>query len=361
MANKVHVRRLKEGVNAWNTWRHKNDVIPDLSDADLKGCILRGANLSHANLSEADLDGSRLNNASLERANLYYANLSRADLSNANLTGAELHEAKLDHGNLSSTNLSGARLEAVTITLANMSNVNLRDAVLGFTILRQSKLGGADMTDAFLEGVVFADIDLSNVIGLETCVHGGPSSIDHLTLHKSGPLPLRFLRGVGLTDAFIEYLPSILHRAIQHYSCFISYSSKDQAFADRLYSDLQNKGVRCWFAPHDMPIGGKILDEIDSAIRLRDKLLLILSAQSIASEWVEDEVTNAFEEERKRNQVMLFPIRLDDAVMETSEAWASKLRARHIGDFRRWKDHDAYTKSFERVLRDLTVKKDGEQ
>jgi len=28
-------------------------------------------------------------------------------------------------------------------------------------------------------------------------------------------------------------------------------------------------------------------------------------------------------------------------------------RARHIGDFRAWKDHDAYQKSFERLLRDL--------
>jgi TIR domain len=37
-------------------------------------------------------------------------------------------------------------------------------------------------------------------------------------------------------------------------SCFISYLTKDQEFADRLYADLQNKGVQCWFAPHDLPI-----------------------------------------------------------------------------------------------------------
>jgi hypothetical protein len=40
---------------------------------------------------------------------------------------------------------------------------------------------------------------------------------------------------------------------------------------------LQNKGVRCWFAPHDLPLGAKTWDAIDEAIRLRDKLLLILS------------------------------------------------------------------------------------
>jgi hypothetical protein len=52
---------------------------------------------------------------------------------------------------------------------------------------------------------------------------------------------------------------------------------------------------------------------------------------------------------------MLFPIRLDNAVMTTDEAWAAKLRARNIGDFRHWKDHEKYMKSLERVLRDLWV------
>jgi hypothetical protein len=84
-----------------------------------------------------------------------------------------------------------------------------------------------------------------------------------------------------------------LNQAIQHYSCFISYSTKDQEFAERLYADLQNKGVRCWFAPHDLRIGSKVLDEIDAAIRLRDKVLLILSEHSIKSGWVGDEVTQA--------------------------------------------------------------------
>ena len=65
-------------------------------------------------------------------------------------------------------------------------------------------------------------------------------------------------------------------------------------------------------------------------------------------------MTAAFEEERNRGQIVLFPVRLDEAVMDTNEAWAAKLRARNIGDFRKWKDHDAYTQSLSRVLRDLT-------
>jgi hypothetical protein len=175
-------------------------------------------------------------------------------------------------------------------------------------------------------------------------------------LQRSGQLPLAFLRGVGLPDTLIEYLPSLLNHAIQHYSCFISYSSKNDEFVHRLHADLQDKGVRCWFAPHDMKIGAKSLDTLDEAIRLRDKVLLVLSEASIASDWVEDEVTKAFAEERQRGGVVLFPVRLDDAVFATSEAWAGKLRDnRYIGDFRAWKDHDAYQRTLERLLRDLRV------
>jgi TIR domain len=110
--------------------------------------------------------------------------------------------------------------------------------------------------------------------------------------------------------------------AVQMYSCFISYSNKDHDLAER----LQDKGVRCWFASHDLPIGAKTWDAIDEEIKLRDKLLLILSENSIASDWVEDEVNKAFAEERDRKRLVLFPVRIDDAVMASSEPWARKLR-----------------------------------
>ena len=130
----------------------------------------------------------------------------------------------------------------------------------------------------------------------------------------------------------IAYLPSLFKKAIQYYSCFISYSTKDEVFTERIHADLQNKGVRCWFAPHDLPIGAKIIDALDEAIRLRDKVLLVLSENAIASDWVEGEVTRALDEERTRRGIVLFPVRIDDAVMQTSEAWARLLRASVISE-----------------------------
>jgi uncharacterized protein YjbI with pentapeptide repeats len=354
MAKEEQLNRLRQGVVEWNEWRAANRLTPvDLSLANLNHANLSGANLSNAKLSNADLSGANLERADLSGAILERTDL-RANLSNANLRGAILRIANLVGAKLGSANLAGTMLGNADLRDADLHGANLPDAVLLGANLRGAILYGANLVHARFGETVFGDVDLTGVTGLEQCIHQGPSTIDHRTLQKSGPLPLAFLRGVGLPDNFIDYLPSLLNQAIQHYSCFISYSSKDDEFTHRIHADLQNNGVRCWFAPHDLPIGDKILDALDAAIRFRDKVVLILSEHSITSNWVEDEVTAGFEEERKRGQIVLFPIRLDEAVMNTNEAWAAKLRARNIGDFRKWKDHDAYKQSLARVLRDLT-------
>jgi hypothetical protein len=220
--------------------------------------------------------------------------------------------------------------------------------------LSATKIRNADLSRAIFGDTIFGSVDLSEVVGIDNCKHWGPSIIDFQTLSLSGNLPLSFLRGCGLPDVLIDYLPSLRGSPIQFYSCFISYSAKDQVFAERLHADLQNKGVRCWFATHDLPIGAKTWDAIDEAIRLKEKLLVILSEASIASDWVEDEVNKAYAEERERKEVVLFPIRIDNGAMSTGEPWAVKLRdQRNIGDFRQWNKPAEYQKSLERLLRDL--------
>lgn len=362
MADNEHLGRLREGVAAWNDGRRGSGRSADLSGADLSNARLNGANLRDVYLRDADLRDAELTEAILIEANLSNANLGSANLRGADMRGADLRASRLGAAQLEGACLQRANLGGADLNYADLSGANLSDANLAGASLAGANLNKAVLNGAVLCETVIANVDLSSTSGLEACEHAGPSIVDLRTITKSGSLPLIFLRGVGLPDNVIEYLPSLLGQPIQYYSCFISYSTMDDDFATRIHADLQSKGVRCWFAPHDLSIGGKILDEIDAAIRLRDKVLLILSARSIESGWVEDEVKTAYEEERRRKQTMLFPIRLDDVVMETGEAWASKLRAdRNIGDFRQWKKHDCYEKVFKRVLRDLTAgpKKSG--
>jgi hypothetical protein len=69
---------------------------------------------------------------------------------------------------------------------------------------------------------------------------------------------------------------------------------------------------------------------------------------------VENEVEAALEKEDREQREVLFPIHLDDAVMQTSQAWVATLRrTRHIGDFTNWTDPQTYQIAFDRLLRDL--------
>lgn len=417
MANEEHLAILKKGVGAWNEWRRETSEIPDLSGADLhdgsfiggdfrranlSGANLRGAQLPQVKLYDADLTRSNLRQANLEGAYFGGANLSEAVLHRANLRGANLtsslgvradaREVILDGGDLTEadfrgadlsgaylrntilvgTNLAGATMHVATLAEADLTGAILRSANLSRTRLERANMKTVDLHNAVISGAVMlgsnlkgcgmertviADVDLSGVVGLEEVLHLAPSTIGIDTIYRSkGKIPEVFLRGAGVPEPFIANMKALVAamEPIEFYSCFISYSTKDQEFADRLYADLQRKNVRCWFAPEDLKIGDKFRMRIDEAIRVHDKLLLVLTESSVKSAWVEKEVETAFERERMQGRTVLFPIRLDNTVMMTGEAWAADIRrTRHIGDFSGWKNHDSYRTAFDRLLRDL--------
>ncbi len=159
---------------------------------------------------------------------------------------------------------------------------------------------------------------------------------------------------IQIASSTLDERHTRIMQPIVYHSCFISYSSKDEMLARRLHADLQDQGVRCWYAPEDLKIGDKIRSQIDEAIHLQDKLLLLLSEHSIESDWVEMEVESAIEKERSQQRGVLFPVRLDESVMQTTRPWVATLRrTRHIGDFSQWADPQAYQIAFDRLLRDM--------
>jgi hypothetical protein len=232
------------------------------------------------------------------------------------------------------------------------------------TNLTGADLIGAHFTEALAFGTIFANVDLSTVEGIEAIEHEGPSTIGIDTIYRSkGKIPAQFLRGAGVPENFIEYMSSLVGTAFEFYSCFISYSSKDQEFADRLFADLQKEGVRCWFAPHHVQAGKKLHEQIDVAIRLHEKLLLILSPDSINSEWVKTEIAKARKRESQEKKRVLFPVRLNISY-EQLQGWecfdadrgkdsAREIREYYIPDFTKWKDHDRYLEEFKKLVRDL--------
>lgn len=330
MANPEHLDILLQGVKAWNTWRHSNPTVKP----DIGATVLHDLRLDFINLRRADVTWT-----SFKGSSLAHANFSDADLRNVNL---------------SDTNLYNADFSAANLTGANLSYANLRRA-----ILRRTNLSFADLLKANLEQCEFGhtilvNTEIADSIGLQACIHATHSFVDIHTLSKFDRIPEEFLLGSGLSDTVLTYLPHIFKKYLKFYSCFISYSSKDTEFVEILHKDLRANGVSCWFAPNDLKIGAAIRDEIDESIHLHDKLLLVLSDTSIRSQWVEQEVETALATEREQGRAVIFPVMLDDTIMDIKTGWPKYIRnTRNIGDFTNWRDRDSYERGFDKLLRDL--------
>ena len=333
------------GVDFENTYFCETNIIKsDLSGANLSNTKLERANIRGTILREAKMSNINLNHSVLIDADLSCAKITNAEIKNADLAGINLMGSDLSYTNLSKSFLTGANFEG-----ACLFGADLTQASLGGAKFFNTNLDNTNFDKAILYFTFFAFTDLSKVKHLETCQHRNLSSVDQNTLLNSSHLPVPFLKGIGLSDNLIQRPQSY-----RYYSCFISYCQKDKEFADKLHADLVNNGVLCWFDQKDMKIGARIRKTIEESIKSKDKLLIIISNRSIRSQWVEKEVETAFEEEKSRGFVKLLPIRLDDDVIKTDEAWAADIRrSRHIGDFTNWKDHDSYQKAFQRLLRDL--------
>ena len=417
MANKEHLQTLKQGVNTWNDWRQENPhLTPDISksylaEMNLEGANLSGADLSFTNLSRANLRESDLRGANLQRVMLFEGDLSGADLTGANLQdsrllrvnyagtkfqkstqlgnanlrdalmtdsdlsatvlcGSDLRRADLSNSNLEFANLSHADLSEARLWHANLRRAYLNDAKLKgarflFSDLSEAHFHNTDFTEAEMGHVKFIGVDLRTAKALETVRHYYASIIDVSTLYYSrGKISKKFLAGCGLPDNLITYLPSLVggREAIQFYSCFISYTHKDEDFAKRLYSRMREENLRVWFAPEHIRAGEKLYEQIDHAIQLHDRLLVIVSENSMRSEWVMTEIRRAMKTERNEGRRKLFPIRL--VSFEAIRNWDyfdadigkdlwTELREYFIPDFSDWKNHDVFETEFAKLLRDL--------
>jgi len=320
MANPEHVAKLKEGREAWNAWRKTSDETPDLS-----GLVLDGFTLESY------------------------------DLRSANFSGAELFDVSFLRALCDDCSFEEAFIVGCIFIVAKLHKSNFRKASITGCTFNACAFDQSELTGALLDWNAFVNLSLQPVVGLDAIADGSSeNSIGIDTFFRSGGLPESFLRKSGVPDEFIQYASSLTGRPIEYYSCFLSYSSKDDEFTRRLYNDLQGKNIRTWFAPEDLKIGDRFRSRIDESIRIHDKLVIILSANSVNSDWVETEVESALEREQKEGKDVLFPIAIDEEGFTSKQPWAADIRRkRHIGDFRKWKSHDDYSKAFDKLVRDL--------
>jgi uncharacterized protein YjbI with pentapeptide repeats len=409
MANEDQLAILKKGVDVWNKWRKKHRALvidfsgANLSKADLTRVSLSGANLTEANLSKSILILAELGEADLSRADLTEANLTRADLWEADLRGANLTEANLREAQLGAADLIEAHLSGADLLFANLIGANLSKAKLLGTSLVGTNLSQANLTDADLRGAdlagvdlnlanlelsnfsgalatgtVFGDIDLSLAVGLDSVNHTSPSTIGANTLVLSrGKIPEAFLRGCVFSDWEIEmaklYDPGLSNqeindiqykvydlratRAFQISPLFISYSHADTRFVDKIGDCLTQKGIRYWRDKHEMK-AGRIETQIDRAIQQNPTVLLVLSKNSLNSDWVEHEVRTARDLAKKLKRNVLCPVALDESWVKES-SWPERIMEQimeyYVVDFAEWQDDSKFDATFRRLIDGLEL------
>ncbi len=79
---------------------------------------------------------------------------------------------------------------------------------------------------------------------------------------------------------------------------FISHSSRNHAFAERLVKELNRHGLKTYYSKRSIRGAQQWHDEIGLALARCSWFLIILSPQSVASEWVKHEYMYAMQSPR---------------------------------------------------------------
>lgn len=109
---------------------------------------------------------------------------------------------------------------------------------------------------------------------------------------------------------------------------FVSHSSLDKRFVDRLIADLATREVPVWYDKLDMRVGDSVPGGINEGLAESKYFLIILSKSSVESRWVREELNAALMEQIARGGTFLLPVLLEDCDVPPL------LRHRRYADFR---------------------------
>ncbi|WP_439380848.1 toll/interleukin-1 receptor domain-containing protein [Amycolatopsis lexingtonensis] len=101
---------------------------------------------------------------------------------------------------------------------------------------------------------------------------------------------------------------------------FISHSSSNKSFVKRLAMDLAQRGFEVWYDEWRLDIGARLTETIRASVGASSFVLVAMSAEMLASDWVKREIEQALEIEQAEKRDIILPVRLDDSELPASLA-----------------------------------------
>lgn len=167
-----------------------------------------------------------------------------------------------------------------------------------------------------------------------------PSGIGHpIGFEEIDPMKLNVER---LTKLLENLLIEIEKSKLK--SIFLCHSSKDKNFARELATDLTLLGTKVWLDEAELEIGDSMIEKIQEAIHDCDYLGVLLSKNSVKSQWVKKELEIALNEEIQLKRVKALPLLLDDCQIP------GFLAPKYYADFRK---PEKYGSELEKLLKRL--------
>lgn len=108
-------------------------------------------------------------------------------------------------------------------------------------------------------------------------------------------------------------------------SVFLSHSTRDNTFCERLALDLVEYDVKVWYDQWEIKVGDSLRSKIATGIETNDYLAVVLSKASVQSQWVQQELNAALAKELRERQVFVLPLLIEECKIPTfleDKKWA---------------------------------------
>ncbi|MCB0532005.1 MAG: toll/interleukin-1 receptor domain-containing protein [Saprospiraceae bacterium] len=323
MPNPKHFKIYLQGPEKWNQWRQQYpDIEPDLSgfrfvfvESHLRQYSKPGLNTTTYGM--------------LMRSSLSDFDFSRTNLSDCVFWEIVLHRTRFQGANLSGTEFRQCDLYQVDLEAAELSR-----STFVLSLFREANFQGAHFGQSH-----FAYSPLQGCTGLEKTVHPLPGHMDFLSLVHSQQVPFEFAQHFGINEVLFNAIRKL--EPERFYDCFISYSTRNEDFVQYLRAVLLIAKVPCWYAPADYRLNAdwhaskksedyELARDLYNLVDASDVLLLVVSNDSMRSEWVRKEVLRV----RKQRVIGLL-------IEDVDPALAAQTRWLDVFgwlDFRNWRD-----------------------